>query len=40
MPKKLNSPTIIKSAGNKPKVINEYVGWVNSKTSNVSIAHM
>ena len=40
MPKKLNSPTIIKSAGNKPKVINEYVGRVNSKTSNVSIAHM
>ena len=40
MPKKLNSPTIIKSAGNKPKVINEYVGWINSKTSDVSIAHM
>ena len=34
------SPTIIKPVGNKPKVIQEYVGLVNSKTASVSIAHM
>ena len=36
----ITSPTIIKPVGNKPKVIQEYVGLVNSKTSSVSIAHM
>jgi len=40
MPKKIKSPTTIESVGNKPKIINEYVGLVNSKTANVSIAHM
>jgi len=40
MPKKINSPTTIKSAGNKPKTIHEYIGSVNTKTTNLSIAHM
>ena len=40
MPKKIKSPTTIESVGNKPKTINEYIGLVNSKTANVSIAHM
>ncbi len=40
MPKVINSPSIIKSAGNKPKIIEEYFGRVNSKTSSVSIARM
>lgn len=33
-------PTIIPAAGNKPKVIREYVGRVNSKTSAASLARM
>ena len=40
MPTKLNSPTIIESVGNKPKIIHEYIGLINSKTNDVSIAHM
>lgn len=37
---KIESPSIIKAAGNKPKIIEEYVGKVNSKTNSVSIARM
>jgi mannose-6-phosphate isomerase-like protein (cupin superfamily) len=33
-------PTIVQAAGNKPKIIEEYVGRVNSKTAAVSIARM
>ena len=40
MPTKIKLPTIIESAGNKPKIINEYIGLVNSNTTDVSIAHM
>src|SRR5690606_41136460 len=40
MPVKINSPSIIKAAGNKPKVIEEFIGRVNSKTDEVSIARM
>ena len=36
----IKSPSIIKAAGNKEKIIMEYFGLVNSKTSEVSIAHM
>jgi mannose-6-phosphate isomerase-like protein (cupin superfamily) len=36
----IKSPTIIKAAGNKEKIISEYFGQVNSKTGQVSIAHM
>uniref|UniRef100_A0A7C2P268 Cupin n=1 Tax=Schlesneria paludicola TaxID=360056 RepID=A0A7C2P268_9PLAN len=40
MPTLIASPTQITAAGNKPKLIREYVGRVNSKTSAVSVAHM
>ena len=33
-------PARITAAGNKPKLIDEYVGRVNSDTSTVSVAHM
>jgi len=33
-------PTIIEAAGNLPKIIQEYIGAVNSGTKEVSIAHM
>jgi mannose-6-phosphate isomerase-like protein (cupin superfamily) len=33
-------PSIIKAAGNKEKIIREFFGNVNSKTSEISIAHM
>ena len=36
----IKSPSIIKAAGNKEKIIKEFFGHVNSKTSEVSIAHM
>jgi len=32
--------SIVKAAGNKPKVIEEFIGLVNSGTKNVSIARM
>lgn len=40
MPIIIKSPTIIEAAGNKPKIIEEYFGRVNSKTEVVSIAKM
>ena len=40
MPIKINQPTIIEAAGNKFKRIEEYIGLVNSKTSDVSIARV
>jgi mannose-6-phosphate isomerase-like protein (cupin superfamily) len=40
MPTLLKQPMRIEAAGNKPKIIDEYIGRVNSKTSAVSIAHM
>lgn len=36
----IKSPSIIKAAGNKEKIIQEFFGNVNSKTSEVSIARM
>ena len=33
-------PTRITSAGNKPKLIDEYIGRVNSATTAASVAHM
>jgi mannose-6-phosphate isomerase-like protein (cupin superfamily) len=40
MPTLIAQPTRITAAGNKPKLIDEYVGRVNSGTKAVSIAHM
>ena len=39
-PTLLSQPTRITAAGNKPKLIDEYIGRVNSKDSAVSVAHM
>ena len=40
MPQHIAEPTIIEAAGNKPKLIREFVGRVNSNTNAVSIAQM
>lgn len=40
MPIHINKPATIKAAGNKPKIIQEFVGRVNSGTGDVSIARM
>ena len=40
MPTLISQPTRIQAAGNKPKLIDEYIGRVNSQTSGVSVAHM
>lgn len=36
----IKEPAVIPAAGNKPKIIREYVGRVNSKTSAASVARM
>jgi len=36
----ISTPTRITAAGNKPKIIEEYIGRVNSGESRLSIAHM
>jgi len=40
MPTLIASPLRIEAAGNKPKLIDEYIGRVNSGTEGVSVAHM
>ena len=40
MPRLIEAPTIIESAGNKPKRIEEYAGRVNSAHESVSVARM
>ena len=40
MPTLIAKPTRVEAAGNKPKLIDEYVGRINSATSAASIAHM
>ncbi len=40
MPKLITNPTEIKAVGTKPKLIREYIGRVNSKTTAASVAHM
>ena len=40
MPNHVKGPSIVKAAGNKPKVIEEFFGRVNSATESVSIARM
>jgi len=36
----LAEPSIVRAAGNKPKIIEEFIGQVNSQTREVSIARM
>ena len=40
MPTLVAEPTRIRAAGSKPKLIDEFIGRVNTKTSGVSVAHM
>jgi len=40
MPTLVAQPTRITAAGNKPKLIDEYIGKVNTQTPAVSVAHM
>jgi mannose-6-phosphate isomerase-like protein (cupin superfamily) len=40
MPTFIQQPSIVQAAGNKPKIIEEYVGRVNSHTEGVSVARM
>lgn len=40
MPTLIPTATRIEAAGNKPKLIDEYIGRVNSQTAGVSVAHM
>ena len=40
MPKLIESPTIIRAAGNKPKRIEEFVGNINTNTPEISVARM
>jgi ethanolamine utilization protein EutQ len=40
MPILIEKPTRIEAAGNKPKLIEEFIGCVNSGTSQLSIARM
>lgn len=37
---KIEKPTVIPAAGNKPKIIEEFIGRVNSQTDTLSIARM
>lgn len=40
MPRLIPAPTVIEAAGNKPKLIEEFVGRVNTGTPHASIARM
>lgn len=40
MPTLIEKPTRVTAAGNKPKLIDEYVGRANNGEADVSIAHM
>ncbi len=40
MPTMISEPTRVEAAGNKPKLIDEYAGRVNTGQADLSIAHM
>ena len=40
MPEFIEAPSVIEAAGNKPKIIEEYVGRVNTGGRDVSVARM
>jgi mannose-6-phosphate isomerase-like protein (cupin superfamily) len=40
MPRLIETPTVIEAVGNKPKVIEEFAGRVNSGHAQVSVARM
>jgi mannose-6-phosphate isomerase-like protein (cupin superfamily) len=36
----IEKPMIVQASGNKPKIIEEYIGRANSKTNTISVARM
>jgi hypothetical protein len=40
MIRKINKPAIIQAACNKPELIEEYIGKINTKMSDISIAKL
>ncbi|MBI3784207.1 MAG: cupin domain-containing protein [Deltaproteobacteria bacterium] len=40
MPRHITQPTRVEAAGTPPKLIDEYIGRVNSQTDSISVAHM
>jgi mannose-6-phosphate isomerase-like protein (cupin superfamily) len=40
MPEWIAGPTRVEAAGNKPKLIDEFIGQVNSRESSLSVARM
>ena len=40
LPTIIKTPSGVECAGNKPKIIQEFIGRVNSSTTNISIAKM
>lgn len=40
MPILISAPTIVEAAGNKPKIIEEFIGRVNTGATGISIARM
>lgn len=40
MVQKIESPSVIEAVGNKPKIIEEFIGRVNSNTDTLSVARM
>lgn len=40
MPTLIPSPAVVQAAGNKPKIIEEFIGRVNSRSESLSIARM
>ncbi|MFN8133823.1 MAG: hypothetical protein U0Z17_00815 [Bacteroidales bacterium] len=40
MPRKINAPTLVKAEGTKLKIIEEFIGRVNTGTTDLSIAKM
>ena len=40
MPTFVQGPSVVEAAGNKPKIIEEFIGLVNTGTADVSIARM
>lgn len=40
MPKLIESPTRVQAAGNLPKIIDEYIGRLNTQEGRISVAHM
>lgn len=40
MPKLITAPARVEAAGNRPKLIDEFIGRINSGNDQISVAHM